>query len=206
MAPAPCKACLGHVYFQLPPDIVRSLQNGCSLKFRFLFKYVCFRPFMLVTKKNIPLAIFKQSYLVGWGFDGTLNFSEFCSNFYNSYIGKPGNLNTYHPFSSDFKFAQVHPKKWTDKISKRCFTGWLIPSHLPASSFVTHLLNSPISADCPLDYAAMLIPISLESHCVLRILPLASQGHKVMAIINFRHATGSKIVLSHFMASLFLGY
>ena len=43
----------------------------------------------------------------------------------------------------------------------------------------------------------MLTRISLES--VLRILPRMAAGHKVMAIIKFRHPTSSKNVLSHFM-------
>ena len=44
----------------------------------------------------------------------------------------------------------------------------------------------------------MLTRISLES--VLRILPQMAAGDKVMAIFNFRHATNSKTVLSHFIA------
>ena len=131
MAPEPCKACLGHVYFQLRPrpDIVRSLQNRCSLKFRFSFQsfvrlqhFACLHSYRKLEEKTFKLDI------VNW-------LLPFTIHKVNCWVqGLPDTLTSCNSYPSDFRFAQVHSEKWAWKIP----TGWLIPSHLPPSLPNTH--------------------------------------------------------------------
>ena len=128
-----------------PPDIVRSLQNRCSLKFWFLVKALYACNILLVSYSQIQKTWIKIFYLRVFCH---LNCCLSRSQFPQHTIG-------------DFKFSQapwqhsnlrlqvlgLHKSSLENGPSKLFPIGWLIPSHLPTRSFVTntHLLNSPIS-------------------------------------------------------------